>query len=178
MKKMMVAIIGTVFLATAWGAQAADARRAAAEELLTVSNAKETLEKSFETVKTMIPVQMKKMAQVSGATNVPANVEATTQKMMAMVMEEFSWDKMKEDYISLYADTFTEEEMKGIIDFYKSPAGQVFVRKSPELAKRSAEMSQKVMMRVIPRLQEMAREAGVVPPVGSAVQQASPPPSK
>lgn len=54
-----------------------------------------------------------------------------------------NWDNVKQDYISVYVDTFTEQELKGIIGFYKSPAGKAFVKKSPEMMKRSMDISQK-----------------------------------
>ena len=59
------------------------------------------------------------------------------------------------DKIKVYADTFTEEELKGLISFYKSPVGQKFIEKTPELMKRSMELSQKRMQ---PFIQNMVKK--------------------
>ena len=133
-------------------------RRAMAEELLNVMNMQDTIEKSFAMVKQMIPAQMEKMKQVMGDTNMPANVSSQTDKMMDMLAEEMSWNKMKADYITLYAETFTEQELKDTVAFYKSPTGQAFIKKQPELMKRSMEISQKVMMQIMPKIQAMSEE--------------------
>jgi hypothetical protein len=133
-------------------------RRAMAEELLNVMNMQDTIEKSFAMVKQMIPAQMEKMKQVTGDTNMPANVSSQTDKMMDMLAEEMSWNKIKADYITLYAETFTEQELKDTVAFYKSPTGQAFIKKQPELMKRSMEISQKVMMQIMPKIQAMSEE--------------------
>jgi len=85
---------------------------------------------------------------------------------MDMLAQEFSWDKLKEDYITLYAETFTEDEMKGAIAFYKSPAGQAFITKQPEVVRRSMELSQKMMMQIMPKIQAMTKELSAAAPAG------------
>ena len=133
-------------------------RRAMAEELLNVMNMQDTIEKSFAMVKQMIPAQMEKMKQVTGDTNMPANVSSQTDKIMDMLAKEMSWNKMKADYITLYAEMFTEQELKDTVAFYKSPTGQAFIKKQPELMKRSMEISQKVIMQIMPKIQAMTEE--------------------
>src|SRR4051812_31679076 len=49
------------------------------------------------------------------------------QKMMANLKSELSWERMKELYIRVYSETFTQEEIDGLLDFYGSPAGKAFV---------------------------------------------------
>ena len=169
--RKMIGLIAAGLVLSVVGVNAQEAsRRAMAEELLNLMNVQETIEKSFAMIKQMIPAQTEKIKQVTGQTNMPANVSGQADKMMDMMAQELSWDKMKEDYIALYADTFTEEELKGIIAFYKSPAGQAFTKKQPELTKRSMEMSQKFMLQVMPKIQAMCKEPKETVPA-SAVQQ-------
>ena len=152
MRKMMGLIAAGLVLSVA-GVNAQEAsRRALAEELLNLMNMQENIEKSFAMVKQMIPAQMEKMKQATGQTNIPSNGSSQTDSMMDMMARELSWDKMKDDYITLYAETFTEDEMKGIIAFYKSPAGQAFTKKQPELMKRSMELSQKIALQIMPKI--------------------------
>jgi hypothetical protein len=80
-------------------------------------------------------------------------------RVMDVVSTELGWDKIKEEYIALYVETFTEDELKGLIAFYKSPAGQAFVAKQPELMRRSVQINQRIMASVMPKLQEMLRES-------------------
>jgi len=87
--------------------------------------------------------------------------EAATKmmdKMMDFLKEEMSWEKMKEDYIDIYADAFTVEEMKAIIAFYKTPAGQALLKKQPKIAQKTMALSQKATMKLMPKIQEWTKE--------------------
>lgn len=158
MRKMVVSIAAMLVLGVL-GVNAQETQhRALAEELLNVMNMQDSIEKSLAMAKQMIPAQMENMKQVTGDPNIPAIVSSQTDKMMDMMAEEMSWSKMKADYISLYAEAFTEQELKDTVTFYKSPAGQAFIKKQPELMKRSMEISQKMMMQIMPKIQAMTDE--------------------
>ncbi len=43
--------------------------------------------------------------------------------------EKMSWARMKPLYTKVYQDAFTQEEIDGLIAFYRSPAGAAFVEK-------------------------------------------------
>ena len=150
-------LIGLMLGATAGLAQE-DARSALAEELLVAMDMPGSIEKSFAMMKQMLPAQMEKMNQAAGPSKTSANVSEQTTKMMDMMAEALSWDKIKNDYVALYAETFTAAELKDLIAFYKSPAGQAFTKKQPELTRRSVEMSQKLMMQIMPKIQAMTKE--------------------
>ncbi|MGA1197950.1 MAG: DUF2059 domain-containing protein, partial [Candidatus Latescibacterota bacterium] len=64
---------------------------------------------------------------------------------------------IKADYIELYAEVFTEDELKGLINFYESPIGKAYIKKQPELTQKSMMLSQKMMMKVMPKLPGMGR---------------------
>ncbi len=163
--KKMIGLVAVGVGLVVWSANAQETpRRAMAEELLNLMNMQETIETSFAMVKQMIPAQRERMKQATGQTNMPSNVSNQVDSMMDMMAQELSWDKMKADYITLYADSFTEEEMKGIIAFYKSPAGVAFITKQPELMKRSMELSQKMIMQIMPKIQAMTKELIETPP--------------
>lgn len=174
MNKHLLMIVAGLVLSTASIQAQENTRSAKAEELLNLMNMPENTEKSFAMFKKMMPAQMEKMRQATGQTNHPANVSAQTDKIMDVITSELSWQKMKADYIALYADTFTDEELEAIIAFYKSPAGQALVKKQPELMKRSMELSQKTMLQVMPRIQAMAREMAE-PAAAPTPVKASPP---
>ena len=146
-------------------------RRAMAEELLNLMNVQESIQKSIAMLKEMIPAQMEKINQATGQAIVPSNVSSHTGKMMDVIAQELSWNKMKDDYITLYAETYTEDEMKGIIAFYKSPAGQAFTKKQPELMKRSMELNQKLMIQIMPKILSMMTQELKETPPSSTVQE-------
>ncbi len=135
-----------------------ESRRVLSEELMVLMKIPENIEKSFAMVKKMLPTQMEQMGKMSGQTNMPPEALGQSEKIIDLVAEELSWEKVKNDYITLYAETLTEDELKAAIAFYKTPEGQAFVAKQPELMKRAMELNQKLMVKIMPRLQEMTKD--------------------
>ena len=79
-------------------------------------------------------------------------------KMTGVLKEELSWEKMKDLYVQAYRETFSQEEIDGLIAFYQTPAGQSFVSKQPELAKRTMTIMQQCMAPLLQRIQKMSGE--------------------
>ena len=79
-------------------------------------------------------------------------------EMITLISKELTWDFLKNDLITIYSETFTEQELKSVIKFYQSPTGKKIVSKTPELMKRSMEMTQKRVMDIIPKLEKIANE--------------------
>ena len=131
-------------------------RRALAEELLDAMDMQQTIQKSFEMVKQMMPAQLKRMSISRDAFSDGA--QDPMQKAMDLVMEEMTWDKLKDDYIAIYGETFTQEELSGLVAFYKSPIGRKFAEKQPELLRRSMQVSQEQMAELVPKIQKLTRE--------------------
>jgi hypothetical protein len=80
------------------------------------------------------------------------------QQMFDFVEARVGWKAMEPDYIDLYAQTFTDEELDGIIAFYKSPAGASMLAKTPELTQKALAISQKRVMAVLPEIQKMVQD--------------------
>jgi hypothetical protein len=79
-------------------------------------------------------------------------------KMIAIMKDELNWDKLKDGFVQVYRETFTQEEIDGIIAFYKSPAGQAFIDKQPELLKNSMALMQQRMGPMMQKIQQMTEE--------------------
>lgn len=146
-----------------------DARRTLAEELLTEMDMPGTLQQTTDMLKKMIPMQIKQMqtamaaesgeeADEARAAERTKKAETLSAKALDMVTKELGWKNVKNDYISLYAKTFTEQELKDAIVFYKSPTGRAFVKKQPELMKESVDLNQKRLYKLIPKLQTLCKD--------------------
>ncbi|MEI8350822.1 MAG: DUF2059 domain-containing protein, partial [bacterium] len=68
------------------------------------------------------------------------------------------WSKIKDETITLYAELFTEGELKAAIAFHKTPEGQAYAAKQQELTKRAQEVSQKRTAKIMARVQEINQE--------------------
>lgn len=79
-------------------------------------------------------------------------------KVVAQVEERMSWDKLKPEYMKVYADVFSEEEITGIVAFYKTPIGHAMLDKMPLLMSKSMEISQRRMAGLMPEIHRQMQE--------------------
>jgi len=128
--------------------------RQLAEELMVTIKIDEQIQEMFDQMKEMQKQYMQRAGQ-SRNEEVPPEVLEMQEKVWNMMAEEMSWDKVKEDYIALYVGTFTEEDLRGLIEFYKSPAGQKFLEKGPELMRKSMEIGQRQTLKIMPEIQKL-----------------------
>jgi hypothetical protein len=62
---------------------------------------------------------------------------------------------MKKDMIRIYSETFTKEELRGMSDFYATPAGQSLIAKQPDVQRKMNEAMMPRMMEVMPKIKEL-----------------------
>lgn len=87
-----------------------------------------------------------------------AVVDKYMGKMVAIMKDELNWEKLKPEYVKIYRDTFTQEEVDGLTAFYQSPAGKAFVEKQPEMMKKTMVVMQGRMGPMMQKIQQMTKE--------------------
>src|SRR5271155_4973182 len=60
-----------------------------------------------------------------------AIIDRMTAKMTAAASDILNWDALLPFYLRTYRDSFTQDEIDGVNKFYKSAAGQAYVKKLP-----------------------------------------------
>jgi hypothetical protein len=90
-----------------------------------------------------------------------ATLDKQQAKMSAILKEELSWDKVKDQYVRAYREMFSQEEIDGLIAFYQTPVGQSLMNKQPELTNRTMAILQQRMAPVMQRIQKMSEEAAL-----------------
>jgi hypothetical protein len=154
--KSAVSIGSIALLLTASGALAQDAaRKAKIEEMFRITNMDRMVQQIMSQMKTVIDQQLSTM-------KLPPEAEAEAQesqdRMMKLIAERMSWEKMKPAYIQLYDEVFTDEELDGILAFYRYPAGRAMIEKTPLLMTKAVALSQKQMGDLQPEIQKMMKE--------------------
>ena len=130
-------------------------KQAKIERLLDAMNADATINQLFEQIKTMTAAQMP-----PGATpEQTAKAREVQDKILDLVKSRISWDKMRPSYIKLYSETFSEEEIGGMLAFYESPAGRAMLAKMPTLLTKLIEVAQTQMNDLQPEIQRIMRES-------------------
>ena len=79
-------------------------------------------------------------------------------RVTGLVEQAIGWKVIEPDFIKLYSDTYTEPEVDSFLAFYKSPAGQTMLAKSPEVASKSLVLTQQRMATIEPQLRQMVTD--------------------
>ena|SRR3989338_2623320 len=154
MRKIFVVLSVVVFLGWAKFSFADEAaRKQLVEKLLTVMKSEEQYKKTMEQSKKS---QQEMLKTMPGAAENAADISKQVDDMMS---DDFSYESMRPDIITVYAEVFTEQELQGLIDFYSSEIGQSFVKKTPQMTARLMELSQKRMQKVMQKSQLKMQEA-------------------
>ncbi len=127
----------------------------AAKQLLDLMNADQSIEQAYGQMYS----QLSGMAEQLGITEDQRPMfESYLERMVVVMKEELSWERMEPFVIDAYVSVYSEEELKDLSEFYASPIGQKFVAKMPELMQATMEMTQKMMGELIPRITEIQQE--------------------
>ena len=129
--------------------------RAAAEELLLLTNMDKMLKPMWEQMEAMMEQQF---VQMGASEKLRPVLNRFTSKLVNVMEEELGWAKMKDDYIDIYVKTYSEGEIREISEFYKLPVGKKFIEKMPQLMQESMAISQKKMPEFMKKMQKIAEE--------------------
>lgn len=97
----------------------------AAEECLVAMNTKETIEQSIDK---QLKLQIKNQPGL-------AQYKVILQRFLEKYM---GWESIKGDLIRLYAQAFSESELRDITKFYRTSTGQKMLRQQSTLAEKGA----------------------------------------
>jgi hypothetical protein len=88
-------------------------------------------------------------------------MDAAVERVVGAMRQEMSIERMRAQMARLYTETFTQEEIDGLIAFYQTPAGHAFVAKMPAMMQKSAQLMRERMDPLMRRLDdEMMRPPG------------------
>jgi uncharacterized protein len=161
MRKLIAFILTAVTLQV----QAAAPSQESIEQLFVLTKTEATLESVYSNMEKVMRNMMAQSTQGKSLTQAQQQLaDNFPAKIIAMMREEMGWEKMKPQYMQLYRDTFNQDEVNGLIDFYKSPTGQAYANKMPELTQRSMALSQQMTQSLMPKIiaavnQSMAQTA-------------------
>ena len=127
----------------------------AAPSPIAVSTKTAKIEELFRLMKTD---EMQKQMFAQMTASIPAGQRQASSKMMALLAEKMSWQAMRPTYVKLYDDTFTENEISGILMFYESAPGQALLSKMPLLMTNMMAVVQKQMVELKPEIEKLAKE--------------------
>ncbi len=153
MKLLASVLLGALLL---WVPARADeaSKNTKIDEMMKLLNFDQMMKQMSEQMKTLAATQLNKVEMSDQERKAAQDIQVRIAEVFQDRMVQ-----MKPMIVKIYAETFTEEEIDGILSFYKSPAGQAMVQKMPQLMQRSMAVGQQMMGDVMPEIQKMIEEA-------------------
>lgn len=152
----MVLIVAGLLLGLGTPVRADEAHhRQLALQLMEIHHAREMLEAAADKVKDRL---LSRFAEVAATSGDKEAVAAGKERAAQLIDAEFSWNNLKQDYVQMYVDFFTEDELQAIVDFSNSPAGRKLQDVTPALMMKSAAIGQKHSRAVEPRVERIIEQ--------------------
>ncbi len=85
-------------------------------------------------------------------------IDKTREKTLSLAKEMLAWDKLEPIYISTYRSSFTQEEINGLIAFYKTPSGQALITKMPVVMQQTMVEVQKLSTQFAKQFDDINRD--------------------
>lgn len=145
-----------ISVSTTIAAEPADVakKRELAEKLMNILRISETMTRSFDMIKKM---QLDMMAKRLQGKNIQ-KMEELNRSMMELIARELSWKNLKDPFIDIYIESFTDEEIDALIEFYGSPIGQKLLGKQPEIEQKTMQLVQSIMMKLMPKIDKISKK--------------------
>ena len=134
-------------------------KRAKVQEMLTLLHIDRTMDQFMDILeKQATAATNAKLSSQGASSDRKTRVDAFQKQLFDFIESQIGWKSMQTEYTDMYANTFTEDEIDGMLAFYKSPAGLAMVSKTPELMTKSTTMVQKKMLALEPQIQKMVQD--------------------
>lgn len=142
-------------------AQAAPPSDASIEALLTVTQAERLMDGMYANMEQMMRQGMQQAMRGQTLNDEQRRVlDAAPPRLAKVMREELSYATLKPMFAEVYRDTFTQDEIDGLLAFYRSPAGKAMIEKMPQAMQRSMAAVQQRMGPVMDKVRQ-AMEATV-----------------
>ncbi len=148
-----------IALAFAGNALAAAPSDESLRELLQITSSRKLLDNSMAQLDA---IMQSSMQQALAGKPVTPEAQRTLDKMrsrtMALLHEEMQWKVLEPMFIDIYRQSLSQDEVDGMLAFYKSKAGQAVIAKMPLVMQLTMQALQQRMRVLLPKMQTIQDE--------------------
>lgn len=155
-KLLLTLIIGTAISMPTFAQQAS---KESVKELLKVTKSEQLIDQSSQYVHQIMAssIEQTTQGQELNAKQKKA-IENFNQDITNIVKQDFTWAKLEPEMIQLYVEEFTQEEINGMLEFYKTPIGQSTINKLPIVMEKSMKIGQQQMGELTPKIMQASKK--------------------
>lgn len=156
MRKLLIVLMLSLIPLTAF---AGSNKEALADEYIVVSQTDKLIGQMKAEAENMVDSMVNQMVPPEGVPDAAKKDIADFQKqLISKSFEIMNFNNLSKLIRDVFVEVYTEEELKGLIQFYKSPVGQSMISKQPLVFRKIMEISQSNTMAVIPAMKAMTDE--------------------
>lgn len=157
--KKLLAVVGIMLVSVSVFAETKPSD-ASLDELLTITDSQKLIDGMWPQMDAMLKTSEKQALGEVTLTDEQQKISDKTQaKMATLFKEEFAYEKMKPMIINIYKESFSQDEIDGMVTFYKSKAGKAVIKKMPTVMQATMANVQAQMSQIIPKLQKIQQES-------------------
>ena len=82
-------------------------------------------------------------------------IEEAQAETIAVLKSELAWAKLEPQMTEIYRSNFSEAEVQGMLQFYRSDVGKAVIAKMPAVMQSAMQITQQQMVDVVPALQQI-----------------------
>ena len=160
MKKLLTATAMSIALFQPHTGMAATATEASVKELLQVTESEQMVDQVNAQMESIMSQSIQQVQKQQGKLLTDAQVEVVhkySKKMADVMAKGMTWSDLEPAMVKIYQDNFTQEDINGLIAFYKTPLGKTTIEKMPVVMQQSMTVGQDAMMKVMPELTEVMK---------------------
>lgn len=157
-KAKLILLILIMFCTTAYGADTKPSDESI-KELLRVTESQKLLDSMMGQMDNLLKSSLQQALQGKTITQKEQKLADDMQKKMIVIFkEEMNWEMLEPLFTQIYRDSFTQQEVDGMLAFYKSPSGQSVIKKMPLVMQNTMTEMQKRMGSIYQKFSKMAEE--------------------
>jgi uncharacterized protein len=133
---------------------------ASLQELASVSREQEAFNGLKPQLDAMITASVNQVSK--GRSMTPerqAVVDRMREKIIGAFNESFNFESLQAITVRIYQATYTQDEVDGLIAFYKTPAGQALINKKPLMLQNMMDEMRVLMRPLVQRIEQIKGEA-------------------
>lgn len=159
MRKLFQAVLLTLLALQPAIAAETNASEASIRELMSLMDSRKLVEGTMAQVDAMMQGSMQHALKGQALTPDQQKIlDQMRAKMLVLLKEQISWDALEPMMIDIYQKSFTEQEIRGMLDFYKSDAGKAVIAKMPLVMQHTMQAMQLRMGELMPKIDRLQQE--------------------
>lgn len=129
---------------------------ASIKQLLEVTHARKLLDTVMSQMDAILKTAMDHATQgQSVPSEVKNQIEQFETEMKVGTKEALDWGKLEPMYVRIYQKSLTQQDVDGMIAFYKTPSGQALINKMPLVMQNTMTEVEQMLQPMMERIRQM-----------------------